>query len=371
MALSKLKQFITNWLHELNQPLFQNQEEVTESALSQNGVRDETFDVLKGIAIIFVILGHCLKGQIEDFAHTFHIPLFFFVAGHFLKTRTVREEIHLSIKRLIIPYIFAAFCTCIIALLKDLSNYTWADGSYSQGVILKFLFGFRGECSPHFFHDTINILWFILTMFFARCFAVFFINKIKSVKVLCLLFFFLGILGLLLEKFIFVPYCIPQGLYAASFIFTGHLVKKFRILNSNAIKIFFPSLFILWLYSLTQGGIGMASGTFPTGFVFGLLGALGAFFTLYIIVKKFYTKTSLIWRTALFCGRYSLVIYCVHAIEFDSFNWRAIAILHHIPLNHFALFQITIHTTIIFVLTFIILKIKPLREGIFQIKNFT
>ena len=115
----------------------------------------------------------------------------------------------------------------------------------------------------------------------------------------------------------------------------------------------------------------MASGTFPTGFVFGLLGALGAFFTLYIIVKKFYTKTSLIWRTALFCGRYSLVIYCVHAIEFDSFNWRAIAILHHIPLNHFALFQITIHTTIIFVLTFIILKIKPLREGIFQIKNFT
>ena len=84
MALSKLKQFITNWLHELNQPLFQNQEEVTESALSQNGVRDETFDVLKGIAIIFVILGHCLKGQIEDFAHTFHIPLFFLIITHLI-----------------------------------------------------------------------------------------------------------------------------------------------------------------------------------------------------------------------------------------------------------------------------------------------
>lgn len=371
MASSNLKYFITNWLHELNQPLFQNQEEVSASALPQDRARDDTFDVLKGIAIIFVILGHCLKGQIEVFAHTFHVPLFFFVAGYFLKTRPIREEILLSTKRLIIPYIFAALCTCIIAILNDLSNYTWADGSYSQRVILKFLFGFRGECPPHFFHDTINILWFILAMFFARCFTVFFVSKIKSVKALCILFFSLGILGLLLEKFIFVPYCIPQGLFAASFILTGYLVKKFRILNSNFIKIFSPYLFILWLYNLTQGRISMASGTFPTGFVFGLLGALGAFFILYIIVKMFYIKNSLMWKATLFCGRYSLVIYCVHAIEFDSFNWRAIAILNHIPLNYFALFQIIVHSAIIFAFSFIILMIKPLREGIFQIKNST
>lgn len=113
----------------------------------------------------------------------------------------------------------------------------------------------------------------------------------------------------------------------------------------------------------------MADCIFGTGYVFGVFGALGAFFALYSSVKRLYNKESLFWRVLLFWGRYSLIIYCVHAIEKDVINWKAFALLHHIPLNHFGMFQLCSRFTLIFLFTLLILKIKPLREGIFQIKT--
>ncbi|MBO7061532.1 MAG: acyltransferase family protein [Fibrobacter sp.] len=369
MICSDLKKGLHSWLDKLNQPFLLNQGETEILTLRQDGDRDEVFDVLKGIAIFLVIIGHCTSGPLKVFAHTFHIPLFFFIAGYFLKIRPIRQEIQLSTKRLIIPYFFVAFFSSLIAILQDLSHYTWADGTYSQEIIIRLLLGFRTDFAPSWMNGNIGILWFILAMFWARCIAVFLIGKIHSIKKLCVIFFILAILGIVLGKFVFVPYCIPHGLTASALVYVGFLIRKFRILNSEYINKILPFLLILWLCSLNHGGLGMASGNYPLGFIFSSLGALGAFLTLYIVVKTIYRKDSTFWRFIYFGGRFSLIIYCVHAIEFDNFNWKAFALLHHVPLNHFDLFQLAAHFTITLVFTSIILKIKPIKEHIFQIRN--
>ena len=365
-----LKSSFFRLIQELNQPIFVDKNQSNdEGVFPKEKTRDDTFDILKGVAIICVILGHSEIGVLYPFIHSFHIPLFFFISGFFLKLRPIREEISLSFKRLIVPYIFTAFCICFIAFCKDLSNYTWSDGSHTQLTILKYLLGFKGKTEPDWLVGTISVLWFVLAMFWARVIAVLLIGKIKSIPSLSFIFLFFGILGIYLEPNVFVPYCIPQGLSAAGCIYIGYLVKKFNILTTINKSIAFPFFLILWLYSWDNHGVAMVDCIFRTGYVFGVFGALGGFFALYSAVKKLHDKKSLFWRVLQFWGRYSLVIYCVHAIDKDVINWKAFALLHHIPLHLFGLFQIPSRLALVFLFTLLILKIKPLREGIFQIKT--
>lgn len=372
MIYTNLKKSLSNWFGDLCQPILQDNDRENEcfSPLQQNEARDDIFDVLKGAAIFFMIIGHCKPGPLESFIYSFHMPLFFFVTGYFLKKRPFREEIRLSTKRLIFPYIFSAICICFIAVCNDLSNYTWADGSYTQGKIISLLLGFRGDSSPQWMTNNIAVLWFIPALFVARSITISLTSKIKSTAVTCMICLILGIIGIVLEKFFFVPYCIPQGLSAVAFVYVGYLIRKYNLLNLSNIKRLFPFLLILWFYSWNSKGMDIALCRFHSGYVFCLFGSLGAFFALYILVKKFYRKESPFWKIIHFVGRNSLIVYCVHAIEFGNINWRAFAILHHIPLDHFIFFQIFVHTAIALSFTFIIFKIKPLREGVFQIKRY-
>ena len=63
-------------------------------------------DILKGIGIVFLIMGHMGFGNDFDFyIHGFHMPLFFFVSGYLFNIkRTFCEVISRKFKALIIPY---------------------------------------------------------------------------------------------------------------------------------------------------------------------------------------------------------------------------------------------------------------------------
>lgn len=369
MFAMKFKEYLLNWYNELSQPIHLEQNPET-AALSQNNERNEIFDVLKGIAIILVIIGHCKEGfALWPFIYSFHMPLFFFITGYFLKPRPFRKELALSFQRLIIPYSFTAVIICIVVFFKGLSSDSWIDEKFVQDTIIKFLLGYRGGVTPSWLATHVGILWFILAMFWARGIVNILIQRITSIKILCFLFILLGILGMILEKKLFVPYCIPQGLFASGYIYTGYLIRKFNLLDVVNIKLFFPPLLIFWMYSWSQGTLGMVYCDAPVGYVFCLLGATGALYALYTIVNQLFCSNAILWRTFRFWGRYSLIVYCIHSIEMDVCNWGTFAVLYGIPLKHFGAFEMSIRLSIAFIFTLIILKIKPLRERIFQIKG--
>ena len=65
------------------------------------------FDLLKGVGIICVLLGHTvLSGLPKDLIYGFHMPLFFFCSGIFFKNRSLKEVLTNNIRQLIVPYMF-------------------------------------------------------------------------------------------------------------------------------------------------------------------------------------------------------------------------------------------------------------------------
>ena len=328
--------------------------------------RDDSFDVLKGIAILLVIVGHCGTFRFRPFIYSFHMPLFFFIAGFFLKSRPFSQEISLSFKRLIVPYAFTSAGICVSALLYEIVNYSFSDGFYFQKSVIIYLLGSRGRLSEYL-GGNVDVLWFLLALFWARCITAFFIQKIHSEIIRCLLFFVFGILGIFLYKDAFIPYCLAQGLCAAGFVYVGTLMKKYEILKKETSKNIILFLSMLWLYSWNRGWVNMAGCRFDSGYLISLGGSLGIFIILYTLVKNLYSKKSLIWKFVLFCGRYSLVIYSVHAIEKFACDWKSISSYFHIPMDYSGIFQIVVRVLIAYFGAQLLLKNKFIREKIFQV----
>lgn len=68
------------------------------------------FDILKGIGIICVLLGHTDVNDIVAVQiYAFHMPLFFFCSGVFFRNRSLGETFKKSVNQLLIPYFFFLF----------------------------------------------------------------------------------------------------------------------------------------------------------------------------------------------------------------------------------------------------------------------
>lgn len=331
-------------------------------------MRDKTFDVLKGLAIILVIVGHCDIGRLHPFIDSFHMPLFFFITGFFLKNRSVIEDVRISVKRLFVPYVFVVCSICVVELLVNLVNGSFLVTDTLR-LLPKYLLCVRDDHSPEWLIGDIGILWFLPAMFWGRSLVSLLVNNVKSMKIQCILVVSFVLLGMLLHKYVFVPYCIPQGLFAAGFIYVGFITNYFDVLNKPKAKRLLPVLILLWVYSSSQGGLSMVCCWFSTECISGTLGAYGMFFALYLTAKRFSVIDLHFLNAISFWGRCCIIVYCVHAIEMNFFNWNAIAKYFMIPSGFFALFQIPMRITIVLIISLVLIKIKLLRKKVFQIKT--
>lgn len=84
---------------------------------------NNTFTIMKAIAIISVVLGHCAPNHfMESFVNQYHLAVFFFVSGHFFKRKYIEEKSFFfkkKIKSLYIPYIVSGIIFMIIHPLLE------------------------------------------------------------------------------------------------------------------------------------------------------------------------------------------------------------------------------------------------------------
>ena len=81
--------------------------------------RKAYIDILKGILIILVVVGHAVKGDtaVHQFIYWFHMPAFFMVSGYLYKERPFDKEWMLKMMRAyVLPYF--AFCLAIFAVFR-------------------------------------------------------------------------------------------------------------------------------------------------------------------------------------------------------------------------------------------------------------
>lgn len=125
-------------------------------------------DVLRGIAMALVILGHCAPPYVDTFIFTFHVPLFFFISGMLFAFKEKQAPFFSFLKkkaiRLLVPY----FCFEILNLLISFAlSFVYSGVSVKfPDAILSIFTGFTSQRASY--SGVAGQLWFFPCMFFAE-----------------------------------------------------------------------------------------------------------------------------------------------------------------------------------------------------------
>lgn len=145
--------------------------------------RIKSIDYVKGIAIILLLLSHCLSsGHLRAWITSFDMPIFFIICGMLNKMRTPKglpfQKFTFWFKRrtkqIFIPYFIFGFV--YIGFLGTLSFISGDSFRIKEGLFS--LFSLQGIAS----------MWFLPVYFFAELLYVFFVSKTSNIIQYLLLF---------------------------------------------------------------------------------------------------------------------------------------------------------------------------------------
>lgn len=260
--------------------------------------RIDYIDKLKGIAIIFMVIGHVMQislgvGSVafNKFYTSFHMPIFMFLSGLFVykyfnewSFAEYKRFIMIKVKRILLPffvvgglfsYVFYGNITCLL------------DGSF-------------------------NGYWFLPALFFLMCIDVslaFVLKNFKRSFVVDILIRLLVWLFLIILYQYGLKYAYFRGaVYHYPFFIMGILMVKYDWLkkqvfyNSNAIAVQLLAYLTIWVF------------VEKVPFGFNLLGVF-SIPILFFLFDKLNSQISIFFSL---CGAYSLEIYVFHRFFLPS-----------------------------------------------------
>ncbi|WP_448951919.1 acyltransferase family protein [Labrys neptuniae] len=194
------------------------------------------FDIVKGIGIILVVYGHCLRGltsadivpasswiQITDYViYTFHMPVFFFVSGIFMQASMNKGGPAFWRSRflvLVYPYF-------LWSLLQGSAQVVLAGSGATNGSL-------RADRLLYLLWDPISPFWFLHALFFATVLA----YGTRSIRPEILL---AGAFVAFLLGYFCLPSVMADITYGALYVFLGIFVQSRG-----------------WLSGLTRAGSGL------------------------------------------------------------------------------------------------------------------
>lgn len=311
--------------------------------------RIESFDILKGIGIVLMIVGHLLMGQgtrIYDFIYSFHMPLFFIVTGYFYKKESLPKFFKKNRDQLIIPYL--VMCIIIIVLTQI---------QKSHDIKIDLIRTIQGM-GPG---------WFLLAMFWARLeFHCIFQIQPRYYLVISLIIStcvcFIANYHDFPPSFAFFPSLI--GLF---FMSIGYYIRENSMLDYD--KKYSPIIIslgvLLWFIISSYGKVRMSECIFKLSiidFCGSILGTFIAYKLSQLIERnKFWIKSLL-----SSAGRFSLVILFFHSIDFCVSVWYYIVpiwkyIEQYLPHPILLLLILLVRLLFVTICVYITLKIKFLR----------
>jgi len=285
-------------------------------------MRDATIDILKGIGIILVLVCHRLDGYIVSFSASFHIPLFFLVAGYFSRVRAVGDEVKIDFRRLFMPYFFTvcimvvgAFVLCLFGCVGvGMLHYAFDAliyGNASPGNFDKFW----GDWA------VVGSVWFLAALFWAKVAFNVLLNYVK--KGLLFVVFGIGGLATLLGQYVLLPYSILQGISVLPFLYIGYrfrtmggvesLMEKFS--SSNMMRLLFGSLIVCWFLTTFGSGVNIADCTYSLFYYPNVILASVGTLCVYFVSCAIYKYIKSLAGILSFLGRYSIILVCFPVLE--------------------------------------------------------
>lgn len=174
-------------------------------SITENAFRDEIWDIMKGIGIFLMVLGHSgCPSFLRAFVYAFHMPLFFMISGLLIKQVYFDNKIIFFKKRVKSLYLPCVKWSVIFILLHDVF--------FILGIIHPY-YGYMGHGSGWYsFYDlfykivvvvlTMNnsehllgAFWFIKSLFVSTVFFVMLYSRLRQWKYVWLLPLFVLLLN--------------------------------------------------------------------------------------------------------------------------------------------------------------------------------
>lgn len=295
--------------------------------------RNETYDLMKGIALILMMLCHLVytEGPVKQFIYSFHMPLFFILAGVFAKNieeiSSLKDYTRKNAKRLLLPYIATMLMLCIWGAIQAVAKH---DVSYFLRHLFSLLTASADDWETKWGLVYAGPMWFLIALFCVR--EIFF-----GIQYMCALIskygdecilgisIALSVLSVIIHPYLpSLPFCILQAFTALVFYAIGWYVHR----HPMPWWVYVVCV-IVWLFAIKYGCINIESCTiqyYPLSFI----GACGGTYVIYLLCrawskvlssvnsKNIKHNTSNIISPLAWCGMYSLPILCMHTFEMHS-----------------------------------------------------
>ena len=278
--------------------------------------RDVTFDIMKGIGILLMITCHFFGRNhiyLGRSISSFHMPMFFMVAGYFSKSYTsweaARESIKRYFSRLLFPFIFAQLLLVIWDMIIAFSDKSGWDLMVRDGLSLFWADVYGPNTS--WGNLTIGVIWFLCALFVSKTLLLVLVSRLKNWAIPVSFVFALG--SILVHKvFPYSIWCVSLGFTALPFVTIGWWLKDHKI------PLWLQMLFIAaWLLAIRKSELDMYCFTWKH-YPLDVIGALGGTFTLFYLSKWIAKCLKTVGRAFAYLGVISLAIMCVHYFELAS-----------------------------------------------------
>ena len=306
--------------------------------------RNPVYDIMKGIGIILMLIGHIPPGQrLFHFIYSFHMPLFFIVAGFFASTSKLDcGVLKKYASRLLLPVLVTM---AVIIILSPLHYLADGNLNYTVAQVLSLLWA--GDALPtRFGLLSLEAMWFLVALFWTKCLfqgVGYLVNESFTRyqdEILLVLSFAVSSGAIFLHRFIpFVPWGLMKGLSAFWFLAMGWYSRR------HPLPVYvWIALVLCWLLALRFGSLNMSTYVYKI-YPLEAFGAVGATWLVYLLSKLIQNHTSLMSKLLRWFGMNSLLILCVNTLDRRSFLVRAVkGILNVHPSG--LLYNILIHYSI-------------------------
>lgn len=241
--------------------------------------REVLYDVIKGIGIILMVIGHTCGQPLYSWIYSFHMPLFFIISGLFFQPKryTIMEFLTKRYRQLLLPLIiFTTFVIVIGSMLIPEQNMI---GKIKHSVL------------P-------GALWFLLVLFVLQVFYFIIVKVVKANKLYLLLISIVSMfVGKLLNaygtNFLYIGTVFSaMPFYSLAHLFSSE-IRKINQLQIGCLKLcmFSAVCFIVPLVVVlyTDKTISLWNNVIPSPitlyYIIACIGSLGVFFMALSIVK--------------------------------------------------------------------------------------
>lgn len=322
--------------------------------------REPVYDVMKGIGIILMLVGHMpIPDRAFLFIYSFHMPLFFLVAGAFADL-SPKSEIKSLLKKDFTRLLLPVLVTMLFNIALSPLDY-FVSGNYNSVIIQVLSVLWMGDAIPTKRGIiSIDTLWFLMALFWVRlifrCVGRLFDRVRKWHDEIILLFcVFLSIVALLLHKVMpLFPWGVLKGMSALQFYAIGWYLKQ-----HEQPRWLYGVFVVVWLFALQYGGLNMLKYYYRC-YPLDVLGAVGATWLVYLISKAICTYTVKTNKFFRWFGINSLVVLCVNAIDRNTNLVRAIKYVFGIKLT--GMNSVVFHYAIELVLVIVLVSIPFFRR---------